>query len=285
MCLCRRISEGSRGSHSEARAGQRETTFLWRSKPTKTLKIRSTDVSLARRLPRRCAATAAQASMFAASCWWSRCARRPAGAHRASNPPRRTDDPQRHAADHRRAALSRCHGNYAAHRVPVVLSTSGRRCPGPGARAPAARRLGEFERSGVATAVRRGAAAPRRGPRVAGEQPANQTVRRTPQAGTPVAEGISGLSNRRAGICVPRQRQSEDPIAAAILDHLAAYPHASDTADGIAGFWLPPSLRDAPRKQVRRALDRLLADGVLVRIPAVGGQHRYAAPSPTSNDG
>jgi hypothetical protein len=69
--------------------------FGWNYAPTKTLKIRTIDVSarpprrsrrehasfrvgLARRLPRRRAATAAQASMFAASCWRSRCARRPA---------------------------------------------------------------------------------------------------------------------------------------------------------------------------------------------------------------
>ena len=82
----------------------------------------------------------------------------------------------------------------------------------------------------------------------------------------------------------PGQRRSADPIAAAILDHLAAYPHASDTADGIARFWLPPSLRDATPKRIHRTLDRLAAEGALVRIAVPGGQHRYAA-APRAADG
>lgn len=82
----------------------------------------------------------------------------------------------------------------------------------------------------------------------------------------------------------PGQRRSADPIMAAIREHLAAHPHASDTADGIARFWLPPILRDASPNQVRCALEWLVADGMLVRIPVVGGQQRYAAASPRSDD-
>lgn len=81
----------------------------------------------------------------------------------------------------------------------------------------------------------------------------------------------------------PGERLSANAIAAAILDYLGASPHASDTAEGIARFWLPDPLRRAPPDLVRRALDGLVADGALVQIPVAGGEPRYAA-APRSAD-
>jgi hypothetical protein len=76
-------------------------------------------------------------------------------------------------------------------------------------------------------------------------------------------------------------RPSIDQVAAAVLDHLSAFPNASDTAEGIARFWMPRPLAGAPPEIVRATLDRLVAQGALVAIPVAGGAVRFAAPART----
>lgn len=53
-------------------------------------------------------------------------------------------------------------------------------------------------------------------------------------------------------------------IVDAILRYLHAHPDAMDSAEGIARWWLPPSLC-ADRERVEQALERLLEQGLVQR--------------------
>jgi hypothetical protein len=69
--------------------------------------------------------------------------------------------------------------------------------------------------------------------------------------------------------------QIVDRIEMHIRRYLAENPHAADTARGIANWWLPPSFPSVPPERMARALDRLIRDGVLVRVELPGGTILY----------
>jgi len=61
-----------------------------------------------------------------------------------------------------------------------------------------------------------------------------------------------------------------------ILDYLARHPEASDTLDGIAGWWLT-AIDPPPTEEVLQAtLDELTAEGKVARIKMVDGSFLYA---------
>jgi len=68
-------------------------------------------------------------------------------------------------------------------------------------------------------------------------------------------------------------------VADAVLRYLDANPNAADTAEGIHEWWLNRELASARKEQVRRALERLVAQGTLERRLLTGGQVLYASPS------
>jgi len=72
---------------------------------------------------------------------------------------------------------------------------------------------------------------------------------------------MAGLSDGRSAA-----RQREDAMAEAILHYLAEHPHASDTLEGIAGWWLLRQEVRAEVETVARVLRRLTEAGQLERI-------------------
>jgi hypothetical protein len=71
-----------------------------------------------------------------------------------------------------------------------------------------------------------------------------------------------------------------DAVALEIEHHLAHYPNASDTAEGIRAFWLRSELRAVPLELVINALDKLEADGVVQKV-SLGLGFVYRAASGT----
>jgi len=66
-----------------------------------------------------------------------------------------------------------------------------------------------------------------------------------------------------------------DLLETCIRRHLAENPDAADTAEGIAAWWIPPSVPHAAPEHVERVLGRLVAAGELVRIGLAGGTILY----------
>ena len=64
-----------------------------------------------------------------------------------------------------------------------------------------------------------------------------------------------------------------DPVASVmehVLAYLRAHPRASDTAEGIVQWWLPRESRPPHLFEVKQALERLVAAG-LIRAESVPG--------------
>ena len=59
---------------------------------------------------------------------------------------------------------------------------------------------------------------------------------------------------------------AEKQVAEAIMKYLEEHPHAMDTAEGVADWWLPRDRAPANLELTRRALDRLVASRLLVKI-------------------
>lgn len=59
-------------------------------------------------------------------------------------------------------------------------------------------------------------------------------------------------------------------IAFEIERYLAAHPNGADSAEGIRGWWLPPSLRAEPLAIVISALEYLVRRGVLAKTELDG---------------
>jgi hypothetical protein len=59
---------------------------------------------------------------------------------------------------------------------------------------------------------------------------------------------------------------TEKQVADLIVEYLREHPHAMDTAEGVAAWWLPESRRPANLLVTRRALERLVAGGLLEKI-------------------
>jgi len=65
-------------------------------------------------------------------------------------------------------------------------------------------------------------------------------------------------------------------IAHQILTYLDAHPKATDTVDGIAGWWLPQPEGGADPEWVQQALDYLVARREVISIRSADGQVFYA---------
>lgn len=66
------------------------------------------------------------------------------------------------------------------------------------------------------------------------------------------------------------------PPSAEILRYLSAHPQAADTVDGIVMWWLPRQRYEEAVDRVQRALDDLVARGLVDRITLVDGTVLYA---------
>jgi hypothetical protein len=61
-----------------------------------------------------------------------------------------------------------------------------------------------------------------------------------------------------------------------ILTYLRVYPQAADTVDGIVEWWLPRQRHDEVVDRVQRALDDLVARGLVEKMTLVDGTVLYA---------
>lgn len=68
-----------------------------------------------------------------------------------------------------------------------------------------------------------------------------------------------------------------DASAEAIRRYLQAHPHASDTVDGVLKWWLAPQQFTLTAEQVREALERLVAERIMIRRTLPDGTVIYAA--------
>jgi hypothetical protein len=66
----------------------------------------------------------------------------------------------------------------------------------------------------------------------------------------------------------------------AIADYLRAHPQASDSAEGVARWWLHAPVAQWPR--VRQALDALVSQGRRERTTSADGTERYRLPLPAA---
>lgn len=73
--------------------------------------------------------------------------------------------------------------------------------------------------------------------------------------------------------------QEVERMAAAIVEHLRAHPHAADSAAGVARWWLGPAHAGVAVERVEAALDRLVALGVLRQLRLADGSVLYAPAS------
>ena len=64
-------------------------------------------------------------------------------------------------------------------------------------------------------------------------------------------------------------------VARALRRYLAAHPTAADTVNGIQRWWLAPAV-DEPLPLVELALDRLIEEGLMCRVPMQDGRTIYA---------
>lgn len=71
-------------------------------------------------------------------------------------------------------------------------------------------------------------------------------------------------------------REALDLIARQVRDYLNAHPKASDTLEGIIGWWLPEAGMRASAGLVQQALDDLVAGQELVRFRSADGHVLYA---------
>jgi len=69
-----------------------------------------------------------------------------------------------------------------------------------------------------------------------------------------------------------------DRVRTAILDYLAQHGSAADTREGITHWWLPVNQRTTNRTLIERALDTLVADGLLEETRLIDGTVLYRRP-------
>jgi hypothetical protein len=62
------------------------------------------------------------------------------------------------------------------------------------------------------------------------------------------------------------EQSEEEKMAAAIMQYLDEHPHAQDTLEGIASFWIVRHQVREDVKAVMRALRRLTASGMLEEV-------------------
>jgi hypothetical protein len=72
----------------------------------------------------------------------------------------------------------------------------------------------------------------------------------------------------------PAGDNPEEELAGAVLDYLEEHPHAMDTFEGIAQWWLAGRKVHVDEASLAHVLDRLAREGVLERI-GTGESARY----------
>ena len=65
-------------------------------------------------------------------------------------------------------------------------------------------------------------------------------------------------------------------IRHSVLAYLHAHPQAADTLRGIVNWWLPRQRYDHSCQRIEKALDGLVAEGLLHRDQLPGGEILYA---------
>lgn len=69
----------------------------------------------------------------------------------------------------------------------------------------------------------------------------------------------------------------EKKVAEMIMEYLAQHPHAMDTAEGVSAWWLGGDSAHTDLATTRRALERLAASGILLKI-GEGERAHYRLP-------
>ena len=69
---------------------------------------------------------------------------------------------------------------------------------------------------------------------------------------------------------------AQEHLRRAILDHLEAYPHAADSAEGVALWWLEVKQLSASQVDVENALEELVSSGHLRRVDLVDGTKLFS---------
>ena len=68
---------------------------------------------------------------------------------------------------------------------------------------------------------------------------------------------------------------AREDIVCAVLEYLALHPHAADSAEGVARWWLVPRIT-AAQSDVEQVLDRLVDEGRLRRVRLADGTTLYS---------
>ena len=69
---------------------------------------------------------------------------------------------------------------------------------------------------------------------------------------------------------------AQEHLRRAILDHLEAYPHAADSAEGVTLWWLEVKQLSASQVDVENALEELVSSGHLRRVDLVDGTKLFS---------
>jgi len=64
----------------------------------------------------------------------------------------------------------------------------------------------------------------------------------------------------------PDEDELEQKVASLIMEYLIEHPHAMDTAEGVASWWIRAEGLRADLATTRRVLERLAGTGYLVKI-------------------
>ena len=64
-------------------------------------------------------------------------------------------------------------------------------------------------------------------------------------------------------------------LCVALLRHLATYPDAADSLEGIRQWWLPEALRVASLESLQQAVETLMASGEMRSRPLPDGTTLY----------
>lgn len=73
--------------------------------------------------------------------------------------------------------------------------------------------------------------------------------------------------------------ESSDPLVRAIEEHLATHPHAADSAEGVARWWLGTLSASSPLADVQQALNTLVDLQRLRCVRLADGSVLYSRPS------
>jgi Fe2+ or Zn2+ uptake regulation protein len=80
---------------------------------------------------------------------------------------------------------------------------------------------------------------------------------------------------------VPETKQDEAIVAIAqeISAYLKAHPEAADSLEGVARWWLARQHYEQAINKVKKALEYLVAEGVVTRTSTTGGNTLYSSAS------